>query len=109
VKVKVWEQYGNLILQIEDNGIGMTPSQLSVFQYIVNDPVEQDANDDRENRMHLERRGLGIRSVADRIRIEYGHRYGIFICSSLGYGTIIQCVIPKYDQGEDHNAKSIIG
>ena len=109
VKVKVWEQYGNLILQIEDNGIGMTPSQLSVFQYIVNDPVEQDANDDRENRMHLERRGLGIRSVADRIRIEYGHRYGIFICSSPGYGTIIQCVIPKYDQGEDHNAKSIIG
>lgn len=109
LRVEIWEQHGNLILQIEDNGIGMTPNQLSAFQYIANDPVEQDANVDRDNRMHLERRGLGIRSVADRIRIEYGHRYGIFICSSPGYGTIIQCVIPKYDQGEDHNAKSIIG
>ncbi|KAA1181483.1 sensor histidine kinase [Paenibacillus sp. FSL E2-8871] len=109
VSVKVWEKQGDLILRIEDNGIGITPSQLSIFQYIVNDPVEQEVEVERENRMNLERRGLGIRSVADRIRIEYGDRYGIFICSSPGYGTIIQCVIPKYEQGEDHYAKSIIG
>lgn len=109
ISVKVWEHQGDLILRIEDNGIGMTPSQLSNFQYIVNDPVEDEDKLEREKPVHLERRGLGIRSVADRIRIEYGDRYGIFICSSPGLGTIIQCVIPKYEQGEDHYAKSIIG
>ncbi|MDQ0196089.1 cache domain-containing sensor histidine kinase [Paenibacillus wynnii] len=111
--IRGWEDQGNLILRIEDNGIGMTSSQLSIFQYMVSDNAHPDEMNELEDphgsRVHLERRGLGVRSVADRIRIEYGFRYGIFICSSQGSGTIIQCVIPKYGQGEDHNAKSITG
>ncbi|HEY2494155.1 MAG TPA: sensor histidine kinase [Paenibacillus sp.] len=109
--ISAWEEQGNLILRIEDNGIGMSSSQLSMFQYMISDNTEQYRVDEgqRESSVHLERRGLGVRSVADRIRIEYGFRYGIFICSSQDNGTIIQCVIPKYVQGEDHNAKSIIG
>lgn len=47
-----------------------------------------------------ERRGLGLRSVADRIRIRYGAGYGIFICSAPGHGTVIQCIIPRYEQGD---------
>ncbi|MFC3745674.1 sensor histidine kinase [Paenibacillus sp. GCM10012306] len=107
--IQGWEERGNLVLRISDNGIGMTPAQLSLFQYMVNENAEQEAEDKPENRMNHERRGLGVRSVADRIRIEYGDLYGVFICSSPGQGTIIQCVIPKYEQGEDHYAKSIIG
>ncbi|CAH1194773.1 hypothetical protein PAECIP111892_01847 [Paenibacillus auburnensis] len=109
VMVKGWEDQGNLILRIQDNGIGMTSAQLSMFQYMISDSAEQSAVSQAEQGMHQERRGLGVRSVADRIRIEYGSRYGIFICASPGEGTIIQCVIPKYEQGEDHYAKSIIG
>lgn len=109
VTVKGWEEQGKLILRIEDNGIGMTSAQLSMFQYMVNDSTEPGAAGQAEQGIHHERRGLGLRSVADRIRIEYGDRYGIFICASPGAGTIIQCVIPKYGQGEDHYAKSIIG
>lgn len=108
VTVKGWEDRGNLILQIEDNGIGMTPAQLSMFQYMIHESAER-AGQNQEHGIHPERRGLGVRSVADRIRIEYGDRYGIFICASPGEGTIIHCVIPKYGQGEDHYAKSIIG
>ncbi|WP_410514652.1 sensor histidine kinase [Paenibacillus sp. BR2-3] len=112
--IRGWEEQGNLILRIEDNGIGMTSSQLSIFQYMVSENAHnteqiKEIEDPHGSRDHLERRGLGVRSVADRIRIEYGFRYGIFICSSQDSGTIIQCVIPKYGQGEDHNAKSIIG
>lgn len=109
VMVKGWEDQGNLILRIQDNGIGMTSAQLSMFQYMISDSAEPSAVSQAEQGMHQERRGLGVRSVADRIRIEYGSRYGIFICASPGEGTIIQCVIPKYEQGEDHYAKSIIG
>lgn len=107
--IKCWERQGNLILWIEDNGIGMGPAQLSKFQYMVNDGGEGNDEAALEGHVkHLERRGLGVRSVADRIRIEYGELYGIFICSSPGEGTVIQCVIPKYMQGEDHYAKGII-
>ncbi|SET58388.1 sensor histidine kinase [Paenibacillus sp. NFR01] len=107
--IKCWERQGNLILRIEDNGIGMGPAQLSKFQYMVNDGGEGNDEAALEGHVkHLERRGLGVRSVADRIRIEYGELYGIFICSSPGEGTVIQCVIPKYMQGEDHYAKGII-
>ncbi|WP_310829466.1 cache domain-containing sensor histidine kinase [Paenibacillus pedocola] len=109
LSVKGWEDQGNLILRIQDNGIGMTSAQLSMFQYMIGDSAEQSAVSQEDQGMHQERRGLGVRSVADRIRIEYGSRYGIFICASPGEGTIIQCVIPKYEQGEDHYAKSIIG
>lgn len=107
--IQGFEERGNLVLRISDNGIGMTPEQLSIFQYMINENVRQEGWDQPEHRMNQERRGLGVRSVADRIRIEYGDLYGIFICSSPGLGTIIQCVIPKYEQGEDHYAKSIIG
>ncbi|OKP90138.1 sensor histidine kinase [Paenibacillus sp. P32E] len=112
VSVKGWEERGNLILQIKDNGIGMSSAQLSMFQYMVSESgeaAESITGNKPEHGIHLERRGLGVRSVADRIRIEYGDRYGIFICASPGEGTIIQCVIPKYGQGEDHYAKGIIG
>ncbi|GGF92580.1 sensor histidine kinase [Paenibacillus albidus] len=110
VTVSVWEERGNLILRIADNGIGMTATQLAVFQYMVNENTEPELPGLAGNTLHHpERRGLGVRSVADRIRIEYGDRYGIFICSGPGAGTLIQCVIPKYEQGEDHYAKSIIG
>ncbi|WP_151734310.1 cache domain-containing sensor histidine kinase ['Paenibacillus yunnanensis' Narsing Rao et al. 2020] len=108
IKVSVREQRGNLLLRVEDNGLGMSPAQLSMFQYMAGEAAEP-ALEAGQQPIHQERRGLGLRSVADRIRIEYGQRYGIFICSAPGMGTVIQCVIPKYGQGEDHHAKGIIG
>lgn len=86
-----------ILLRIEDNGIGMTNEQLASIQYAdVDDP-----------NYHLlqpypnhERRGLGLRSVYDRLRFQYGNKFGLFICSQPGQGTIIQCVIPKYELGD---------
>ncbi|PMS08539.1 sensor histidine kinase, partial [Trinickia caryophylli] len=84
LSIRGWEEQGNLILRIEDNGIGMSSEQLSMFQYMAGDGNEDAEQHEvqRGSRPHLERKGLGVRSVADRIRIEYGFRYGIFICSS---------------------------
>lgn len=51
-----------------------------------------------------ERRGLGVRSVADRIRIQYGARCGLFICSLPGDGTTIKCVLPITELGGSYEA-----
>ncbi|MFD3258687.1 sensor histidine kinase [Paenibacillus lentus] len=81
-----------MVLRIEDNGIGMTSEQLSCLHYAELDHGKYDALNSYPS---PERQGLGLRSVHDRLRLKYGRKYGLFICSAPGQGTIIQCTIPK--------------
>lgn len=81
-----------MVLRIEDNGIGMTSEQLSCLHYAELDHGKYDALNCYPS---PERQGLGLRSVHDRLRLKYGRKYGLFICSAPGQGTIIQCTIPK--------------
>lgn len=93
IRIHAGEENGDLIIWIEDNGLGMKDDVLSKFQYMSPD-------DDFKENMPVaseltERRGLGVGNVADRLRIHYGSYYGVIICSELQQGTIIKCVIPK--------------
>ncbi|MUG85767.1 HAMP domain-containing protein [Paenibacillus timonensis] len=93
-----------ILLRIEDNGIGMTNEQLANIQYAdMDDPAYRSLAPYPSH----ERRGLGLRSVYDRLRFQYGSRYGLFICSLPGYGTTIQCVIPRYGAGDFDEIKSV--
>ncbi|MBU5672935.1 cache domain-containing sensor histidine kinase [Paenibacillus brevis] len=96
IKVTGMLRNNSMVLQVEDNGIGMTGKQLSSIQYA--DP-DLDLHSVSVYPNH-ERRGLGLRSVHDRLRLQYGSRYGLFICSQPGEGTIIQCVIPITESGD---------
>ena len=98
LRIKAWSERGNLIVHVEDNGHGMSPEQLSLFEYMV--PEEKEARRPGEENLKVnhERRGLGLRSVADRIRIQYGDYYGLFICSNQPGGTVIHCVIPNHER-----------
>jgi len=101
IHVSCWTDRGRFILQVQDNGIGMSPEQLRKFVYMKKDKEEESGrNSEEERHINEERRGLGVRSVADRIRIHYGEYYGLFICSSLSTGTIIQCVLPDAEWRE---------
>lgn len=85
-----------ICLFVADNGKGMSNEQLQRFVYLESPEIAAIHGHSGET-YNLERRGLGVRSVADRIRIQYGERYGIFICSELNNGTIIKCTIPRYE------------
>lgn len=79
-----------LVIMVSDNGKGMS---LDVLQKLA-----EGYNPSRKTYDEAElgeRRGLGIRNVADRLRIHYGPGYGMMICSTEGEGTMIRCVIPK--------------
>ncbi|ANE46949.1 histidine kinase [Paenibacillus swuensis] len=97
IMIRAASSEGKLILTVEDNGIGISGEMLSRFQYM---QADEEAAESSLTVNHMERRGLGVRSVADRIRIQYGDAYGLLICSSAGEGTIIQCKIPMYEYGE---------
>ncbi|MEF3354775.1 sensor histidine kinase [Paenibacillus sp. GYB006] len=101
IKVSAWEDMGKVILQVEDNGLGMDNEVLSRFEYMLKESSNwPDHKAILKSPVMSERRGLGVRSVADRIRIQYGDHYGIFICSSKGHGTVIRCILPKNDWGD---------
>ncbi|MBP1999406.1 sensor histidine kinase YesM [Paenibacillus shirakamiensis] len=95
----------HILLIVEDNGIGISSERLMQLQYSdlnhTQTPVSLAKNQ--------ERRGLGLRSVFDRLRYQYGPKYGLFICSAPGHGTVIQCVIPKYELGDKFEAESLTG
>jgi two-component system sensor histidine kinase YesM len=94
--IRVWaeEDSHQVIFWIEDNGVGISPSMLSRFQYQTDSCFF-----DEEQSRSMERKGLGVKNVADRIRIHYGAGYGLYICSELDKGTLIKCVIPKKQIG----------
>ncbi|WP_339297361.1 sensor histidine kinase [Paenibacillus sp. FSL R5-0623] len=101
LRISAYAERGHLVLCVEDNGIGIPQEMLARFEYMAEDPPEDMLTGGAESLSSItERRGLGLRSVADRIRIQYGAGYGIFICSAPGYGTVIRCIIPLYEQEE---------
>ena len=72
-----------VVISVEDNGMGMTSGQLSHIR---------DEMPDIEKEGHT---GIGIRNVDRRIRLHYGEPYGIVIESTYGKGTIVGLRIPK--------------
>ena len=69
----------SLLIEVEDNGIGMTPECIAQVM---------------SNAEPLGRPHIGIRNVHDRIRLHYGKPWGIHIESAPNLGTKIQIRLP---------------
>ncbi|WP_141500315.1 sensor histidine kinase [Paenibacillus luteus] len=79
-----------IVIMVRDNGRGMSSGVLTRLAAGANPSSKQ------SNAAEIgESRGLGLRNVADRLRIHYGPAFGMWICSQEGSGTVIRCVIPK--------------
>lgn len=90
ISLDVCVQAHQIVIMVSDNGRGMSTgvlTKLAANSY----PSSKPSNTAEIG----ERRGLGLRNVADRLRIHYGPSFGLWICSEEGSGTIIRCVIPK--------------
>ena len=74
-------------IMIEDNGCGMTKEQ----QEKINGVLSGDAS------MHMEGTGIGIENVAARLRIYYGSKLSISMCSKEGEGTCFTILLPLPD------------
>ncbi|RAV21901.1 cache domain-containing sensor histidine kinase [Paenibacillus contaminans] len=113
IRIYAEDDEDRFALIVEDNGLGIPPSRLAGFRYHADRevPLESGANErsgepdmaqpllDGGEKGGGERSGLGLSNVADRIRIRYGVRYGLFLCSEEGKGTIVKCVLPKIGGG----------
>ncbi|MFC5653545.1 sensor histidine kinase [Paenibacillus solisilvae] len=84
---------GAVLFTIRDNGVGMNEEALMRLNAMPN--LQSAGIGAVDEAAQGERRGLGLRNVADRLRIHYGSHYGLRICSQEGYGTVIRINIPR--------------
>jgi len=89
LKISGWQEEEDILLKVEDNGIGMKPEELEKMQRLV-----RNGGEDLELR-----EGFGIANVAERIRLNFGETYGISIESEYGVGTSVIVRIPAALKG----------
>ena len=73
-----------LEFQVKDDGIGMKESRLNEVRKIITGEIESTK----------EKGGFGLFNVNERIRLNYGHEYGLKIESAYGKGTCIWVTVP---------------
>jgi two-component system, sensor histidine kinase YesM len=81
IKVKLFSEGDCIYFRIIDNGVGMNRAKFEKLSKI--------------NSMEM---GYGIYNVNQRIKLQFGERYGVEVFSRLGIGTVVQIVIPKFKE-----------
>lgn len=78
IRVRGWLEGDALILQVEDDGVGISK-----------DKLEQVMNKD------LQINRVGLKNVQDRIRLNYGPEYGLTIAGGPSGGTVVTFRLPR--------------
>ncbi|WP_276352246.1 cache domain-containing sensor histidine kinase [Cohnella caldifontis] len=86
----------DIVLSVEDNGIGMKPDRLAEIRSHL-----ERARDDAEP-LEETGRGFGLHNVHQRLRLYFGERYGVEVDSREGEGTRVSIRIPKKQGGKAH-------
>ena len=77
---------GYLVFLVTDNGQGMTPEKLV--------EVQEEMNSEHLNEKNADPSGFGLYNVVQRIKLNYGPQYGIWLSSVYGEGTEARVEIP---------------
>lgn len=90
LELSVWEEEDSLMIRVEDDGIGMDIQKV------------EELNRSIQVADNLTQTGLniGIRNVNQRIKLTFGDAYGIFIKSTLHYGSQFDIRLPLIRKGE---------
>ena len=86
-----------VILEVEDDGIGFTPEKLDLLQAEL---ADNSGNIKQES-------GFGIGNVNQRIKLYYGKQYGLSVKSGYHTGTCVSFIIPaRKDDTTENNGTS---
>jgi two-component system sensor histidine kinase YesM len=83
IQLHVYEQEGQLIVEVKDNGVGMSEELMVKIKEKLRHRIVDTKNE-----------GVGLHNIAQRIRLMYGYRYGLEIESRVNEGTTMRIVIP---------------
>ena len=90
IAIKAREEKGNIVIEVGDNGKGIPESKLNNLLKIDNEMKGRFSN-------------IGIKNVDERIRLNYGNKYGLRITSNEGEGTLVKLILPIVEGGTSHD------
>lgn len=79
-------QADNLILTVEDDGVGMSPEHFYTL-------LHEETKDGKKH--------FGIKNVDERLRLYFGEGYGLGIDEHIANGTGIKIIIPRSEVYHD--------
>lgn len=91
ITIRARLQGENVVIEVEDTGIGMTPEQIET---ITTKPCSSPVGG-----------GYGVYNVIQRIKTYYGSDYGVEFTSELGKGTVVTITIPQERMAEELDAQ----
>ncbi|GIM28824.1 histidine kinase [Clostridium polyendosporum] len=94
LSIEFKEENNILIINIEDNGIGINEDILKRLNEKLNLPRENIIIEDKSEH-------IGIENVHFRIKDYYGENYGVKVFSKINKGTKIQLIIPVMKRGDE--------
>ncbi|AEE95922.1 histidine kinase [Mahella australiensis 50-1 BON] len=82
IKVRGYMQEPNIVLEIIDDGVGMSPEEM------------ESINREMAYQYTKEEQHIGIRNVNQRIKLLFGSEYGLTVENGIGNGTEVKILIP---------------
>lgn len=82
IALKAYFQDEKLVLEVADNGVGMTEEKLQELRELLEVPLGSTSTH------------IGMRNVHQRIRFHYGPEYGLEIQSEYKAGTVVKICLP---------------
>nr|WP_224723891.1 sensor histidine kinase [Paenibacillus vietnamensis] len=89
----VWTEEGEILIRITDDGTGISSEKHKELLALLED-VESDKHKLEETDVP-ESGGLGLKNIAERIKLHYGERYYLTIRPGMDRGTVVEILIPK--------------
>lgn len=87
--VRAYEKQGELWMEVEDNGSGMTEEKIGKL-----------LDGSAKEREKAKGSGIGMQNVHERIQIYFGKQYGVRVYSEPDEGTLIRMVMPLISMDE---------
>ncbi|NHW38916.1 histidine kinase [Paenibacillus aceris] len=91
--VGVWTDEGEILIRIRDGGAGMSLDKYeelrALLEMVESDKYKLEKMDEQVGK------GLGLKNIAERIKLHYGDQYYLTILPGFENGTTVEILIPK--------------
>ncbi|KTD85450.1 cache domain-containing sensor histidine kinase [Paenibacillus etheri] len=99
ILVKAIPEQNNLALYVMDDGVGIEQDRLSSIL------VEEQVKQGNERKIS----GIGLKIVNERLKMSYGHKYGVWIESEVGKGTVVKFLLPMVQEEVSEHDEGVVG